>query len=140
MFTHRQSLAPQIWVASEPRRIRMIELPRASELRKIRRIEPTSNLPRHSLAPQIWVASEPRRIRMPEPPRASEPRKTRRIEPTSNLLRAMLYRSTARGKARIRWPVAADSRRDGAIVAKDSKGDHRRGWRGFQPRQLTIDE
>ena len=37
-----------------------------------------------------------------------------------NLLRAMLYRSTARGKARIRWPVAADSQRDGAIVAIDN--------------------
>ena len=37
-----------------------------------------------------------------------------------NLLRAILYRSTARGEARIRWPVAADSRRDGAIVAKDN--------------------
>ena len=37
-----------------------------------------------------------------------------------NLLRAMLYRSTARGEARIRWPVAADSRRDGAIIAKDN--------------------
>ena len=38
-----------------------------------------------------------------------------------NLLMANKNRSSARGKARIRWPVAADSRRDGAIVAKIDK-------------------
>ena len=37
-----------------------------------------------------------------------------------NLLRAILNRSNASGKARIRWPVAADSQRDGAIVAIDN--------------------
>ena len=37
-----------------------------------------------------------------------------------NLLRAKLNRSNASGEARIRWPVAADSQRDGAIVAIDN--------------------
>ena len=64
----RHSLAPQIWVASEPRRIRMIEPPRASEPRKIHIIE----LPR---------ASEPRRIHIIELSKASEPNKIRIIEP-----------------------------------------------------------
>ena len=38
-----------------------------------------------------------------------------------NLLMANKNRSSARGKARIWWPVAADSRRDGAILAKIDK-------------------
>ena len=37
-----------------------------------------------------------------------------------DVLRAILNRSNASGKARIRWPVAADSQRDGAIVAIDN--------------------
>ena len=43
------------------------------------------------------------------------------VQPFSNMLMAIKNRSSARGEARIRWPVAADSQRDGAIIAKIDK-------------------
>ena len=57
-----------------------------------------------------------------------------------NLLRAMLYRSTARGKASIRWPVAADSRRDGAIVAKHNNNDRDAAGEDSSHDNLIIDQ
>ena len=52
----------------------------------------------------------------------------------------MLYRSTARGKARLRWPVAADSRRDGAIIAKDNNNDNDAAGKDSNHDNLIIDQ